>query len=181
MLSRDSWLYIIATVSGVALVVITFFEAYFFDSWLISIPVFLSLAILFLTLSITGMWKRQSYYVQLFIIVSLLVLAGNLYDQELFKSPRILKANLNDDLSRLTLVLRQNNTFELSAQDLFSKQVYSGKYVRNRDQIIFLNRPYDNDFIPDTVYKVNDKIILSFIDGIRDTSFASYFQIEPLQ
>jgi hypothetical protein len=170
----------IATGSGLAIVALTFFDDFIFESWMISFPVIFGIGGLFLTLCILGMLRQNNYYFKLFVFGSLGILAGNLYDPEMFKSPRTLEAELVDDLSRMTLILRNNNNFELSSQDLFSTQVYSGKYVRNNNQIIFLSRPYDNDFIPDTVNIINDKIILRSVEGVPDTSFASYFQIQQL-
>jgi hypothetical protein len=169
---------VIATICGAALVVLTFIDDFIFESWLTSIPIWLCCGGVFTTLCLLGIVRNNRYYAQLFLFVSLGILAGNLYDSEWFKSPKILEADLDDDLSTLTLILRQNNDFELSAQDLFSTQVYSGKYVRNKNQIIFLSRPYDNDLVPDTVQIINDKIILHYVNGIPDTSFASYFQIQ---
>ncbi len=35
-----------------------------------------------------------------------------------------------------------------------------GKYKVEKNKIIFLDKPYDNDFIPDTIYIFDDKIIM---------------------
>ena len=142
--------------------------------------VFIFLGLVFLAVTVVGLFRATRFYFKLLLLVGSGIVAGNFYDPEWFKSPKILVAELEDDLSRLTLVLRQNNVFELSSQDLFSTQVYSGRYVRNDNKIIFLSRPYDNDFIPDTVNIINDKIILRIRNGVPDTSFASYFQIQRL-
>ncbi|HTE25736.1 hypothetical protein [Flavitalea sp.] len=135
--SGNFWFKVIALTSGLAILVVSFLDDYFFDSWLVSIPVFLTLGGLFLSLSIWGMLRQNDFFFKLFLFIAFGILVGNLYDSEVFKSPRALEAELKDDLSRLSLILRENNDFELSSQDLFSTQVYAGKYVRNNNQIIF--------------------------------------------
>ena len=159
---------------------LTFFNNLFFESWFTVMMVFIFLGLVFLGVTVVGLFRATRYYFKLLLLVGGGIVAGNFYDPEWFKSPKTLVAELEDDLSRLTLVLRQSNDFELSSQDLFSTQVYSGKYVRSNNKIIFLSRPYDNDFIPDTVHIIDDKIILRTINGVPDTSFASYFRIQRL-
>jgi len=49
-------------------------------------------------------------------------------------------------------------------------------------RIIFLDRPYDNIFIGDTFYMINNKIVLRFDSlGQPDTPFANYFRIDKLK
>jgi hypothetical protein len=180
MKQTNHFLKIFSITIGSAIVFLTFFNNLFFESWFTVMMVFIFLGLVFLAVTVVGLFRAASFYLKLLLLVAGGIVAGNFYDPEWFKSPKILVAELQDDLSRLTLVLRQNNDFELSSQDLFSTQVYSGKYVRNNEKIIFLSRPYDNDFIPDTVNIINDKIILRTVNGVPDTSFASYFQIQRL-
>ena len=91
-----------------------------------------------------------------------------------------MKAVLVDDLSSLELKLRNNNTFELvSISYLGSSEKFTGKYTIDDNKIIFINRPTDNGFIPDTVYIIENKIIIKFnTAGEPDTSFANYFRID---
>jgi hypothetical protein len=101
------------------------------------------------------------------------------YLKEHFKSPTVLEAWLKDDLSGLRLNLRKNGRFEMVVQTLFSEETFEGQYRLEGDKIIFLDRPYDNDFIPDTLTIWQDKLILTFeADGQPDLGFARYFQIQ---
>lgn len=61
-------------------------------------------------------------------------------------------AVLKDDLYRYKLVFRENGSVENQSSGAFgfSKNFY-GKYIIEDSLIIFTVKPYDNDFIPDTV------------------------------
>ena len=85
---------------------------------------------------------------------------------------------MHDDLSVINLTLRRNNTFEVSVATIFSSQNFNGKYKLIDDKIIFLDKPYDNEFIPDTLTIDKDKIILKFDKDMKPvTDFATYFDI----
>ena len=61
---------------------------------------------------------------------------------------------------------------------MFSEQNFKGNYNLVYNKIIFLDKPYDNNFIPDTVTIYNDKIILGFDKESKPiTDFATYFDI----
>ena len=108
-------------------------------------------------------------------LISLLIYLPH---SELLKSKPVLKASLNDDISSLRLTLRANNTFELEpATWMGTLDVFTGKYKIEGTNIIFLDPPYDNGFIPDTVVLYHDKIILNGDLTSPDTSFANFFQI----
>lgn len=111
-------------------------------------------------------------------LIGLIIFIYN--DTELFKSKILMKAVLVDDLSSLELKLRNNNSFELVPRTyLGSSEKFTGEYTIEQNKIIFNNRPYDNSFIPDTVYIIENKIILEFnAVGEPDTSFANYFRID---
>src|SRR5687768_17217512 len=94
MQSRNFWVRVMSTTIGFILVVLAFFDHFFFESWLIALPVMLCLWGSFLTVAIVGIVRQRIYYFKLFIFVALGVLAGNLYDPEWFKSPKILEAEL---------------------------------------------------------------------------------------
>ena len=97
---------------------------------------------------------------------------------EVFKSEKILEATLNDDLSSLHLTLRKNKSFQMTSVTMFSHETFNGTYNLTNDKIIFLDKPYDNDFIPDTLTIIGDKIILQFdSSGKPRTDFASFFSI----
>lgn len=101
-----------------------------------------------------------------------------LLNSELFKSKKVLEATLMDDLSAIHLTLRENQKFEVNASTLFTEDNFIGKYQLEGDKIIFLDKQYSNDFIPDTVTIVGDKIILKFDNGKPVLDFATYFNIK---
>jgi hypothetical protein len=112
------------------------------------------------------------------MLFALIVILG-LANTEYFKSPTVLEAWLKDDTSGLHLSLRENGQFEMVAASLFSEERFEGKYTLEADRIIFLDRPYDSDFIPDTLTIWQDKLVLAFdADGQPDLGFARYFQIQ---
>lgn len=85
-------------------------------------------------------------------IVLLVILGFNLYHSELFKSKRIMTAVLNDDLFHYRLIFRENGNVENQENGVLGiSGTYHGKYKIEKDLIIFSEKPYDNDFIPDTL------------------------------
>ena len=79
----------------------------------------------------------------------------------------------------MNLVLRENNKFELQSYHMFGDEWFKGEYKLQGNKIIFHNKPYDNNFIPDTIVILDDKLILNFDEaGIPNTQFASYFEIK---
>jgi hypothetical protein len=122
--------------------------------------------------------KGVSHGVLLFVILLLIVMQS-----ELFKSKIILKAILRDDLSNLTLILRKNGKFENEVSGIFGPQeVFKGRYTLKADTIIFQNKPYDNDFLPDTIL-INRKQKAIFIgkekngNFAQEKSFLNYFEL----
>ncbi|PKQ61979.1 hypothetical protein BZG02_13645 [Labilibaculum filiforme] len=113
----------------------------------------------------------------------LVILLFFLYNSELLKSNKVMDASLIDDLSRIDLIFRENGTFETNVSGMFGySEKIRGKYILKNDSIIFLNKPYSNDFIPDTVLIDNDKNSIFFRknkDGEfnREKSFVNYFEI----
>ena len=85
-------------------------------------------------------------------IVLFSIFAFNLYHSEIFKSEKIMTAVLKDDLYHYRLILRKNGNVENQANGMFGfSQTFYGKYKIENDLIIFSEKPYDNDFIPDTL------------------------------
>jgi hypothetical protein len=110
-------------------------------------------------------------------LLTIIIIALSL-KSELFKSEKILEATLMDDLSAIRLILRENKQFEVNASTVFTEDTFTGKYELIDNKIIFLEKRYNNDFIPDTVQIVDDKIILRFDKkGNPITEFATFFQI----
>ncbi|SFT86986.1 hypothetical protein SAMN04489724_2455 [Algoriphagus locisalis] len=84
--------------------------------------------------------------------VLLVILGFNLYHSELFKSKSIMIASLKDDLFYYRLIFRENGNVENQINGFFGfSETYHGKYKIEKDLIIFSEKPYDNDFIPDTL------------------------------
>lgn len=116
------------------------------------------------------------------IFTGVLVLVA-IFVTELFKAGRdtndeILKATLMDDLSAIHLTLNDDSTFEVALSTMFSEKTFKGNYKLMNDKLIFKDRPYDNEFIPDTLYIQGDKIVFQFDkEGKAITNFASYFKI----
>lgn len=121
------------------------------------------------------------FYIHIFGL-SVIVLF-NLNQSEMLKSRILLKATLKDDLSSITLVLRNNGHFETTSNGVFGyTEKNSGKYLIKNDTIIFLNKPYSNDYIPDKVVidKKGSAIYFKMDTNgqfSREKSFVNYFDI----
>lgn len=88
----------------------------------------------------------------------------NLFHSDTFKSKRILTAILKDDLYHYRLVFRENGNVENQSSGAFGfSKTYYGKYKIEKDLIIFIEKPYDNNFIPDTLLidKIQNAIFLT--------------------
>jgi len=142
------------------------------------LPIFsLGTILLILTIIAIQRKKKQSIVISFlfFGLMALLVLINS----ELFKSKKILEARLIDDLSAINLTLRENKTFEMNLSTPFTDETYTGYYEMKNNKIIFKDKHYDNEFIPDTITIIEDKIILKFDEeGKPVTEFASYFDIK---
>ena len=61
-------------------------------------------------------------------------------------------AILKDDLYHYRLIFRENGNVENQANGVFGfSQTYNGKYKIENNLIIFSQKPYDNEFLPDTL------------------------------
>lgn len=96
------------------------------------------------------------------------------------KYPVVMRAKLMDDLSAIDLILYKNNEFKVWAHNPFgTTSKKNGKYRIEENKIIFLDKPYINDFIPDTVFIIDNKVIIEFKnDSIPNIDFARYFDIK---
>ncbi len=62
---------------------------------------------------------------------------------------------------------------------MFGSESFIGHYQLVKNKIIFLNKPYDNDFIPDTLTIINDKLVMEVdSSGNPILSYGNYFSIE---
>jgi hypothetical protein len=117
-------------------------------------------------------------------IVIISIISLNIYHSDLLKSKAVLTAVLKDDLFHYRLVFRENGTVENQINGFmgFSETVY-GKYTFEKDLIIFSEKPYDNDFIPDTLLldkNQNAIFITKNKKGKFETEkvWLNYFEIE---
>lgn len=123
--------------------------------------------------------KRNRFGIVVFVVTTLIISSFEVLKSDLLKGKIILKAHLHDDLSGLDLILRDDNTFEMISTTIFTENVFEGKYLKSENKIIFKDRPYDNDFIPDTLTISNDTIYFRFdSNGKPMAVFADYFLIE---
>ena len=113
----------------------------------------------------------------------LMIVSFNVYQSELFKSRILLDATLEDDLSNINLVLRENGHFTTTTTGMFGYyDRISCKYLKDNDTIIFLKSPYSNDFIPKKVLVVKQDSAIYFEKDTngkfkREKIFANYFKI----
>jgi hypothetical protein len=175
---------IIAIIVSVLFVLGIYFHDYLYNEfWILSGLIFFILTIGLLILIFLNIKKdKLTLYTSLiafFIEIGILIVQKT----ELFKSEVIIKAVLVDELSRLELTLRENNRFELLPETYIETgKPFKGKYTMDSNRIIFLDRPYENKFIGDTVYLINNMIVLQFDSlGQPDTTFANYFRIDKFK
>jgi hypothetical protein len=85
-------------------------------------------------------------------LVLVAIFLTNIFQSDLFKSKGVLRATLKDDQFLYTLVFRNDGNCENEVSGIFGfQEVYHGKYKFYGDTIVFIKKPYDNDFIPDTL------------------------------
>src|SRR5690606_13572327 len=97
-------------------------------------------------------------------LVLLAIFLTNIFQSEFLKSNEVLTATLKDDQFHYTLLFRENGNCENNISGMLGyEEVFHGKYKFHGDTIIFIKKPYDNDFIPDTLL-LNKKSKAIFID-----------------
>jgi len=160
---------------------------YMIMHWWIIVPLIIIYSITFVITLITIIRKGIKSNKLLFCTHTfgvLMIIIFSLYQSELFKSRILLDATMVDDLSSINLVLRENGKFETTTNGMFGfTDKISGKYLKQNDTVIFLKKPYSNDFIPDKVlidkqdsaiyFKRNSKGEFS-----REKTFVNYFRID---
>ncbi|MEQ9120390.1 hypothetical protein [Fulvivirga sp.] len=170
---------ITAIVFGCLLILIVIFEDYLCKKlWVLQPNLFSIKAVgcffSLLNAVLRKNWKGASIIMLTCLIAMLIYLPRT----ELFKSKPVLEAVLIDDLNGIRMILRENKTFEIIPESWMGTfEIYTGSYKTIGTKIIFLDQPYDNDFIPDTVNVYKDKIILNGNINNPDTSFANHFTI----
>lgn len=142
--------------------------------WIIIVPIIILYIVSFgdtlISIIKRGFVKNQiKAFSHGFVILT--ILSFNLFQSELFKSKRILVATLKDDLSFHTLVFRENGTCENEISGIVGfHEVYHGRYTFSGDTIIFQKKPYNNDFIPDTLL-IDNNVKAIFIGKDKDGHF----------
>lgn len=128
---------------------------YFFSYGLIIVPVLLMYVISLVETLISiikNRAKTSKIKVTFHAVTILAMLALNLYHSEIFKSKPVMTATLNDDLFHYTLVLRENGTCETKVSGFLGyTQTFQGSYITRGDTIFFTKKPYNDNFIPDTL------------------------------
>jgi hypothetical protein len=155
-------------------------DYYLFEK--ISIWVFLLLCIsgvFFFVFLILSILEGSKKWIPFILVVILGITTCEVLKSELLKSRIILQANIDDDLSRVVLKLRENNTFEMISSSMFASKVFEGKYLLIGNMVVFQDPHFDTDFIPDTLLIIDNKIVFKFDDKGRPlTTFANYFVIQ---
>lgn len=165
---------------GLLLLAAELFNDYLFEKlWIFYLLPIVLLGLAFLILFIFAIIKRRRKSIFIGIIMIGSIFIFELSNSEIFKGKKVIEATLMDDLSAIHLTLRDNNNFEVNASTMFTEQIFKGTYRLQNNKIIFNDKHYDNDFIPDTLTIIEDKIILKFdSNGIPNTDFANYFDIK---
>lgn len=149
---------IISTLGILCWLVTDFFGGmfiFFLSYALIILPVLLLYVISFINTLISAIRKgikqnKIKIISHLLLLIAILII--NLLQSELVKPKRILTATLKDDLFRYTLIFRENGNCENEVYGVFGfHETIKGKYKLNGDTILFIKKPYDNNFIPDTL------------------------------
>jgi hypothetical protein len=151
----------------------------FKDLWVYSFIAWVVSGLSLLMCIVIGMLKKDLRVVLVLITVASIVTIFELLRSEKFKSEKLLVAVLDDDQSSLRLTLRKNNSFELTVTTMFTQETFKGQYKLDDNKIVFLSKPYNNDFIPDTVSIIQNKIILKpDQQGQQNTDFANFLDIQ---
>ncbi|MFT3934884.1 MAG: hypothetical protein QM726_14765 [Chitinophagaceae bacterium] len=150
------------TIFGLLFLLLYVFQDFLWEKiWLWGFILLALTGLIFILNFISGLIKKDKTVVPIFMVVAIGIAATELLKSEIFKSEKILEASLHDDLSVINLTLRKNNTFEVIPATIFSSEVYSGKFKIINDKIVFLDKHYPNDFIPDTLTIIKDSLIFT--------------------
>lgn len=119
--------------------------------------------------------------------VILFAMSYGLISSELLKSKTILDATLMDDLSGINIIFRSDNSFKTTSFGMFGfVDRYKGEYKLDEDTIVFFNKRYSNDFIPDTLLiSIKDSALFfnknSLGEFNKEKSFVNYFEIHKIE
>lgn len=122
--------------------------------WIIfpSLIVYIVSGIITIIKSIKFGIKNNKILLAIHTIALISILVYNIYESELFKSRILIDSILLHNYSRINIKLREGGHFNTSYLGIDAyKTKFSGKYILKNDTLIFLDRHYYNDYIPDTV------------------------------
>ena len=167
--------------SGILLLLVNFLTDYLYEKlWIFYLIPILVFGLFFIIFFILTIVKKNKPGIIIGIVTIGILALSILLTSELFKSKKVLEASLIDDLSAIHLTLRENNKFEVVASTMFTEETYIGVYEMEDNKIIFKDKRYCNDFIPDTVYIIENMVIMKFKNGNPVTDFATYFEIKRI-
>ncbi len=166
-------------VFGVLFLTNYFLRNYWIEKlWILFALLLVLFGLAFMIYFFSAIFRKNKRGILIGVLVIGTVFLTELYNVDKNKNNAILKATLMDDLSAIHLTLNDDSTFEVIASTILNEITFKGNYQLIDNKIIFKDRPYDNEFIPDTLYIQGDKIVFQFDkDGKAITNFASYFKI----
>ncbi|MBC3757436.1 hypothetical protein H7U19_03400 [Hyunsoonleella sp. SJ7] len=128
---------------------------HFLQYWYIVLPILILYIISLirtLILVVCRGLKTTKFLIISHSIFLIFLIVISLIESDTFKSERVMTAILKDDLFHYTLILREDGTCENNVNGFLGfKEQFSGTYKIDGDTIIFTQKPYDNNFIPDTL------------------------------
>ena len=112
----------------------------------------------------------------LFFII--FILSTSFIESDMFKSKVVLRGVLKDDLCHYTLTLREDGSCENEIQGFLGfKKIYYGNYKMNVNRIIFSKKPYDNDFLPDTLYLDKAENAIFLYKNAEEKQWLNHFEL----
>lgn len=179
MKEKNTKYHLFTSATGFLILITYFLQDYIWERiWLFSvIPLFL-FGFPFMAFWILSITDKNRKGIIIGSLVFVIITTSELISSEIFKSKKILEATLMDDLSAIHLTLRADKKFEIVSSNMFNEEVYKGNYHVLGNKIIFEDKRYSNDFIPDTLTILGNNIIVKFDENgnpIKD--FATFFEI----
>jgi len=119
--------------------------------------------------------KSREYYIPIIILVVGVVsnigilIAGN----ESNNSKIILRANYDGDTNGISIVMREDSSYEINNYTVFGGEYINGKFEMNKDTILLdRQKPIGNDFMSQKLIIDHDKILFNYEeDSGYDTAY----------
>lgn len=172
-------IHLFALLTGILFLISYFLSDFLWDKlWLFYLTPSIIFGFSFLSFFVMAILKKNISGILIGVIILGVFLYSEVIESEIFKSKKIVEATLIDDQSAMRLTLRADSTFEMESSNLFDEKIYKGHYQLANNKIIFKDKRDENNFIPDTVSIIGDRIILRFHkNGKPITDYARYFDI----